>query len=440
MATPYGSSSVNYDSKRAQYGVLQSGKWQRHLPVNAISDNDVVNFHIRPQDTYIDMRESYMHLKVKVLKSDGTTALPAEARTAFADNIAHTIFKQCVLHLNNEKITHSTTYQAYKNYFLQRFGMSESTRRIHMQQLQGITGEAAGKNDSKNGEARGWTVRQSMTADSAELELFAPIPSDFFATCDKYIPAGVDVRLDFRMNSANFALVTASDQDLGGDAGTLGPCTFKVLNMEIHTWDVEVASAQTVHNLTLRKSKPWQLNYTSLEVQSFTIPAKQKVEYIRNIFNQLPKQIFIVLVETDRCNGVQSKDPFLFSHGGVQKMVLKRQGETMMVNQQTSNFTRAHASKEVYFYLCQSLNVGAASGRDAGLTYDQFEKGSTIWSWNFAPDMDATNGVARMIEPSNLELEIHVDPEVDNPGLTVLMLGKFFRTVLIDDHGVVTLV
>ena len=64
-----------------------------------------------------------------------------------------------------------------------RFGTSKDATDIHVKMLQGLTGEAAGKNDVKNNEATGWTIRKAWTTASREATFVGLIPSDFFRSC-----------------------------------------------------------------------------------------------------------------------------------------------------------------------------------------------------------------------------------------------------------------
>ena len=90
----------------------------------------------------------------------------------------------------------------------------------------------------------------------------------------------------------------------------------------------------------------------------------------------MPHQIFLVLIETDRVNGVFAKDPFKFENAKVEKVILRQNGLPVMVESHNTNFDNDDA-KEVYYHVCQTFDVGFNS-RDVNLTYEQFLKGSTI--------------------------------------------------------------
>ena len=78
----------------------------RQLPMNSISDASTIMFATPPTDDFIDLQESYMIVKVKVLKANGTQ-LAADDVVALSDNVLGTLFKSGSVYLNGVKITNS---------------------------------------------------------------------------------------------------------------------------------------------------------------------------------------------------------------------------------------------------------------------------------------------------------------------------------------------
>ena len=73
-----------------------------------------------------------------------------------------------------------------------------------------------------------------------------------------------------------------------------------------------------------------------------SISTNQLVEYVRGLFsNAMPHLIFVFLAETDRVNGALHKEPFKFENTSVTKMILRRDGETVLSESQAMNFAAA---------------------------------------------------------------------------------------------------
>ena len=420
----YSSSAVDYAEHFGEYGELVRGLYKRILPVNTIENANVIEFKVDGGDDFLDLRESFMRIEVQLLKADDTN-LDEGANTAFVDNILHSIFEKVVIFLNGKKITDGNALQAYKNYFVARFGVSKSARNIHLKALQGLTGEAAGKHNTRNADATGWTQRKAWTAKSTTLALQGPIPSDFFMSCEKYLPPTVEMRLEFKLCDSDFATNTTS------------PLTvkFRVNKFDLMMRSVEIAATRKQEIFNQLRQTPWTFNYTSMDIQTHSIAAGMKRINIRNIFaSQLPKQVYVMFAETGSVSGDPNADPFDFKHANIEKMVLRKNNVPLMVEEVASDFSTPQGAKEVYNWFLQALDVGFNS-RDVGVTLEQFCAGCTVWAWTLCPDMDANSGLRIPFQPGDLQLDIHVNQVRNNPALTVIILGKFGSMVKIDEQG-----
>ena len=117
----YTTSALQYDHPIARYTQMENASFVRHLPVNTISGATTVNFTIPPCDDFIDLEESFMTLKVKIVKNDGQNLVAAD-EVAFCDNVPFSVFKSVLVFLNNAKVTPTAIYQTHCNYFTTRFG------------------------------------------------------------------------------------------------------------------------------------------------------------------------------------------------------------------------------------------------------------------------------------------------------------------------------
>jgi len=423
------SSALNYSNMVPRYTDLRHGRFSRHLPVNTISNATTINFNLTPSEDYLDPQECFVVIDLKITKADGTNLVEAD-NVAFADNIAFSIFKSVNLYLNNVNIAPSSVYLPYANFIATYFGTNKAASKIHLRHLQGLTGEAAGKHDGKNADATGWSARKEWTALSKTLRLVAQIPHDFFRSCSTFVTPMQDIRLEFKLSDADFALV-----------GAAGPFSYKLEGMELMARYVKVDPSVTMGIVKQQAIKPLNLNFTHLETQSFSIPAGKAVENIRGIFpHGMPNQVFLMLVETDRINGVQTKEPFKFENGKVEKIILRQDGETVMIDSMKSRFEAATLDAKVAYYMfLQGLDLGNSS-RDVNLTYEQFSSGLTVWIWTLNPDMDAQSGVSLVQKPANFEADIYIKAGHNNPALTALFVGKFGKTVLLGKDNIVTVI
>ena len=86
---------------------------------------------------------------------------------------------------------------------------------------------------------------------------------------------------------------------------------------------VSVAAKTTMQLFKQQAMRPLLMNFTNVELQSFTMPAGKQVEFVQGIFpHDMPHQLFLVLIETDRVSEVFTKVPFKFENAKVEKVIL----------------------------------------------------------------------------------------------------------------------
>jgi hypothetical protein len=202
---------------------------------------------------------------------------------------------------------------------------------------------------------------------------------------------------------------------------------------------IQVASSTTMAILKQQAITPIQLHYSNIQVQSCTIPAKTPVANLRGLFrDKNPSQIFMLLVETPRCNGVMGKDPFKFENANVDKVVLRKNGLSVNNVEHVTNFEGGDA-KILYDRVIDAFQVGF-DGSDNNLSYEQFLNGSTMWTWTLAPNNDAKCSVGMPLAKGDFEADIYIKQgKADaNGDLTALFLAKFDGTVLIGEGNSTT--
>lgn len=87
-------------------------------PVSQISETRPVEFHIAGTGDYLDLKNSLLYVKARIVKADGT-ALIAGEKVGPVNNFLHSLFNQIDLSLNGKQfpISGSAVY-AYKTYLI----------------------------------------------------------------------------------------------------------------------------------------------------------------------------------------------------------------------------------------------------------------------------------------------------------------------------------
>ena len=165
--------------------MVESVYFTEYLPTNAISDSaNSITFAIPSADDMIDLTESYVQVRCKITKADGTdldafaapSGTPATGNSVgFVQMPITSMFSSMVFRLNDELLTDSFSTYPYLAYFQSLLNFSSESKKGRLQLL--------GYYEDKDLSARradtaapnsGFKTRAALTALSHEATFVAP--------------------------------------------------------------------------------------------------------------------------------------------------------------------------------------------------------------------------------------------------------------------------
>ena len=89
----------------------------RMVPIHPFTTGiNPIDFQIDPQEDYVDLSRSYFEIELRLQKAAGAGNVVAAENTFLVNNIAHSLFKQISVRLNNTLISPQTDTYHYKAY------------------------------------------------------------------------------------------------------------------------------------------------------------------------------------------------------------------------------------------------------------------------------------------------------------------------------------
>ena len=89
----------------------------RMVPIHPFTTGiNPIDFQIDPQEDYVDLSRSYFEIELRLQKAAGAGNVVAAENTFLVNNIAHSLFKQISIRLNNTLISPQTFTYHYKAY------------------------------------------------------------------------------------------------------------------------------------------------------------------------------------------------------------------------------------------------------------------------------------------------------------------------------------
>ena len=95
---------------------IDSGTFVEYRPISTLTDGAPIEFDVTASgDDYLDFANSYLHVKVKIERANGTP-LEAADTVGPVNNLLHSMFSQVDVSLNGTLITNSTNTYPYRAY------------------------------------------------------------------------------------------------------------------------------------------------------------------------------------------------------------------------------------------------------------------------------------------------------------------------------------
>lgn len=397
-----------FDESAAQ-SVVDFGVFQDIYPTTTIDglQTSVVEFVIQgSQNEYLDLNDTLLSMKVKIVNSDGTAINGAEQ--PFPCNyFMNALFSDVTLELNDVQIEGGSSMYHYKSTIESMFNFDDDTKRIQLL-------PAGVASDQKE--------RKKWSTDSKVFDLVGAIRLDFFNQ-PKYLLPGVNVRIRLTKSNDHFPL--SSDPAKPPAAGTtyktyLQQCILYARRVKVHP------SVLEGHKIGLQK-KNAVYPYTKSKTVYYSIAQGTQTFIKENLFSsgKIPKFIIVAFVKQSAFDGDLTSSPFYFDHFDVQNVALYLDGQSVPYKRAyEQNFTknsRQYADTYVRSILqCTELfNKNCNNGIDMN---DFANEGYTFFTFNLTPDFDMNQ--TQQPNDANLRLDIRFKKALPN-AINLIAYGIF---------------
>ena len=112
---------------------VRDGQWVEYHPLATLAPNAPIEFIVSGATAdYIDMNNSYLHVKAKVTKNDGSAPLAAEVGFAPVNYWMHSLFSQVDVLLNDTLVTPSENTYPYRAYIESTLNYGREAKETHL--------------------------------------------------------------------------------------------------------------------------------------------------------------------------------------------------------------------------------------------------------------------------------------------------------------------
>ena len=188
---------------------IEHAQWDEHQPVASIGMDGPIEFLLPGSgDDYLDLANTYLFVRARVLKGDGGR-LPAAAPVGPVNNWMHSLFSQVDVSLNGTLVTPSTNTYAYRAYIETLLSHGAVAKNSQLTSALWYK-DTAGHMDATDNENKGLLKRNDYTTGSRIVDMMGRLHVDLFFQ-DRSLLNGVDVKIRLVQSKNAFALMAGGD-------------------------------------------------------------------------------------------------------------------------------------------------------------------------------------------------------------------------------------
>jgi len=399
---------------------VQSTDYTHYYPTSSIGDSSIpISFFIQGDDLhYIDLSQTAIFIRGRVL-DNANNAVPVynkETRVAPVNNFLHSLFEQCVVHLNETQITSSTNLYMYRALIETILAFSgDSTDTI------GATSfyfkEHTNLYDPANEEP--WKARQALIQGGNEFDLIGRPHLDICAQT-RYLIPGVDIRFTFHRTRPEFYMMQQKT-----DLKYRFDITQARLIVKRHT---------LLPSILANHLKLWDNGFAATypmrraELKSYTLATGTTQNVNENILNgHLPDRIIIALVLTSYIHGEYNKNSAFFEPFDIGQLSVTCNGNQIYHQTYNLNFKKLQYT-EPYYNLFSALGTDMWSD-GPHITLQDFKTGRTMFCFNLR---DYKDGFC-VPRYGNVRIEMKFNTALEK-SVTVLVHADYQSVLQIDNN------
>ena len=393
---------------------IEESRYEQFYQLTGLDRNTPIEFKITAaQDEYLDLFQSQLYLKAKIVDSTGTalprgrTGDPAvleDKALVFPVNyFPGSYFNRVECYINSKPVGSSENLYPYRAYMETALSYMQDVKQtsLHASMFHPDLNEmdefsnAELTEDTKN---KGAKKRWDRTKFSEPFESISRIHNSLFQQ-QKLILSKVPIYLKFHRNNMDFVLMSKLPDHpykVIIDTAILYVCVKKIAP------HVRVAHEERL----LNSNAKYPLR--KVEMKFFTRAAGRADLSEQNLVNGiLPQRVIMGMVLTEAFNGSRHKSPFNFQSFGISSLVLRKNGIAVPFDKMDFDFENDEYMMG-YFSLLQSVGMWGSESKNNGITPTRdYKNGYTLFGFNLSPDESLGDNL-NLIKEGHLSFDLRL--------------------------------
>ena len=398
---------------------VRDGQWVEYHPLATLAPNAPIEFIVSGATAdYIDMNNSYLHVKAKVTKNDGSAPLAADVEFAPVNYWMHSLFSQVDVLLNDTLVTPSENTYPYRAYIESTLNYGREAKETHLTSALYYQDTAAQLDSRDETLNAGFKKRHDHAHQGRVVDMEGRLHCDIFHQ-NRLIMNGVDLKIRLIPSKSSFNLI--------------GPAlNYRsiITHASFFARKIRLNPAVALAQAKALEIAPAKYPVKRVVVKTFTVPRGNASVVQDNLFlSQTPNRLVIGLVASDAFNGSITTNPFNFATHDVSFLSLYLDGKQVPSKPLQPNFAEGQFIRAYY----NSMVASGLANRDAGsnISRDDFAGGFALYSLDLTPSLLDDNELFELVKSGALRLEIKFS-RAQNASLTVVVWAEMDNMIEID--------
>lgn len=402
---------------------VQDGLWVEYHPLATLAAGAPIEFAVSGATAdYIDLSNTYLYVKAKVLRQDGTNP-PADAVFAPVNYWLHSLFSQVDVLLNNTLVTPSENTYPYRAYIESTLNYGREAKTTHLTSALYYQDTASQMNSLNADNNAGFRERHARAVAGRDVDMIGRLHCDIFHQ-ERYLLNNVDVKIRLIPSKNTFNIMAAGDN-------------FKsiISHASMFVRKVRLNPAVTLSHAKALERGTAKYPLKRVVVKTFSIPRGNVSVVQDNLFlSQTPNRLVIGLVDSAAFNGESTSNPFNFQTLGLSFLSLYLDGKQVPSKPLQPNFVTGQ-------YVRSFFNLMVSSGlanQDAGsnISRQDFAGGFALYSMDLTPSLIDDNQLFELVKSGALRMELKFDAPLAQ-SVTVVVWAEMDSVLEIDRNRTV---
>ena len=398
---------------------VQVGQWVEYHPLATLAPGAPIEFAISGSTSdYIDLKNSYLHVKANVLRANGNRP-PGDA-PAFApvNYWMHSLFSQVDVLLNDVLVTPSENTYPYRAYIESTLNYGREAKETHLGSALYYQDTASHFDSLNPAHNVGFSKRQAHAAEGKTIDMTGRPHCDIFHQ-NRYILNGVDIKIRLIPSKNAFNLMSAAD-------------AYK--SNIIHA-SLFIRKVRLNPSVLLAQAKAMEVGTAKypvkrVVVKNFSIPQGNLGAVQDNLFlSQTPNKLIIGLVNSSAFNGTAAENPFKFDQHGLSFISLYLDGKQVP----SKPLQPVYATGEYARAYHNLMVTSGLTNQDAGsnISRNDFANGFTFYSIDLTPSLLDDDELFELVKSGALRMELKFSAPLPN-SVTVVVWAEMDSIIEID--------